>query len=128
MEFEYFERTPLPDARKFQVGSPAMVAYVGLLESLKTLLKIPGKTRERVAMDNADYLRERLSEIDISFYDFGPNHNSAIISCQPQDVDNLHEELIKNKIHCSVRNGRLRISPHFYNNHAEIDRIIEHLR
>ena len=128
MEFGYFERTPLPDARKFQVGSPAMVAYVGLLESLKTLLKIPGKTRERVALDNADYLRKRLSENSIPFYDFGPEHNSATVSCEPQDVDNLHQELIKNKIHCSVRNGRLRISPHFYNNHAEIDKIIEHLR
>ncbi|MFW9806934.1 MAG: aminotransferase class V-fold PLP-dependent enzyme [Candidatus Thorarchaeota archaeon] len=128
MEFGYFERTPLPDARKFQVGSPAMVAYVGLLESLKTLLKIPGKTRENAAMDNANYLRRRLSEMEIPFYDFGPKHNSATVSCAPQDVDNLHEELVNNKIHCSVRNGRLRISPHFYNNHDEIDRIIEHLR
>jgi selenocysteine lyase/cysteine desulfurase len=128
MEFGYFERTPLPDARKFQVGSPAMVAYVGLLESLKTLLKIPGKTRERVALDNADYLRKRLSEIEILFYDFGADHNSATVSCKPRDVENLHKDLIKNKIHCSVRNGRLRISPHFYNNHEEIDTIIEHLR
>ena len=128
MEFGYFERTPLPDARKFQVGSPAMVAYVGLLESLKTLLKIPGKTRENVAMDNANYLRKRLSEIGIPFYDFGTKHNSATVSCMPQVVDSLHEKLVKNKIHCSVRNGRLRISPHFYNNHDEIDRIIDHLR
>ena len=127
MEFGYFERTPLPDARKFQVGSPAMVAYVGLLESLKILLKIPGKTRERVAKDNADYLRKRLSEINIPFYDFGPDHNSATVSCEPQDVESLHTELMKNKIHCSVRNGRLRVSPHFYNNHREIDRIIKHL-
>ena len=92
MEFGYFYRTPLPDARKFQVGSPAMVAYVGLLESLKILLQIPGKTRESVAMDNADYLRKRLSEIDIPFYDYGPEHNSATISCEPQDVDNLHKD------------------------------------
>ncbi|MFW9835724.1 MAG: aminotransferase class V-fold PLP-dependent enzyme, partial [Candidatus Thorarchaeota archaeon] len=128
MEFGYFERTPLPDARKFQVGSPAMVAYVGLLESLETLLKIPGRTRENVALDNANYLRKRLSEIDVPFYDFGSHHNSAIVSCEPKDVEKLHEELVKNRIHCSVRNGRLRISPHFYNNHDEIDRIIEHLR
>jgi len=128
MEFGYFERTPLPDARKFQVGSPAMIAYVGLQESLKTLLRIPGKNRESVAMDNADYLRKRLSEINVPFYDYGPTHNSAIVSCEPQDVENLQKELLKNKIHCSVRNGRLRISPHFYNNRDEIDRIIEHMR
>ena len=128
MEFGYFNRTPLPDARKFQVGSPAMVVYVGLLESLKILLKIPSKTRESVAMDNADYLRKRLSEINVPFYDYGPEHNSATISCEPQDVEDVHKELIKNKIYCSVRNGRLRVSPHFYNNNDEIDRIVEHLR
>jgi cysteine desulfurase/selenocysteine lyase len=127
MDFEYYERNPLPDARKFQVGSPAMIAYVGLLESLKILLKIPGKMRESAAMDNADYFRKKLSEINIPFYDFGPNHNSAIVSCKPQDVEEVHKELMKNKIHCSVRNGRLRVSPHFYNNHDEIDRIIEYL-
>ena len=128
MEFGYFERTPLPDARKFQVGSPAMVAYVGLLESLKILLQIPGKNRERVAMDNADYLRKRLSEISVPFYDFGSENNSAIVSCQPQDVEELHKKLVEKNIHCSVRNGRLRISPHFYNKHDEIDRIVENLR
>ena len=128
MEFGYFDRTPLPDARKFQVGSPAMIAYVGLLESLKVLLKIPGKTREKVAMDNADYLRKRLSEIGVPFYDFGPDHNSATVSCEPTDVEELHKTLVADKIHCSVRNGRLRISPHFYNNHDEIDRIVERLR
>ncbi len=128
MDFEYYERTPLPDARKFQVGSPAMIAYVGLLESLRILLKIPGRIRERVALDNADYFRKQLSEINIPFYDFGPNHNSAIVSCKPQDVEEIHKELMKNKIHCSVRNGRLRVSPHFYNNYDEIDRIIGYLR
>jgi selenocysteine lyase/cysteine desulfurase len=127
MEFGYFERIPLPDARKFQVGSPAMVAYVGLFESLKTLLKIPGKTREAAALDNANYFRKRLSEIDIPYYDFGLDHNSATVSCKPDKVEDLHKELVKKKIHCSVRNGRLRVSPHFYNNHDEIDRIIEHI-
>jgi selenocysteine lyase/cysteine desulfurase len=127
MEFGYFERSPLSDARKFQVGSPAMISYVGLLESLKTLLKIPGKTREQAAFDNANYLRKRLSEIDIPFYDFGPDHNSATVSCQPLEVDKLHEVLLKNRIHSSVRNGRLRISPHFYNNHKDIDTIVEYL-
>jgi selenocysteine lyase/cysteine desulfurase len=105
-----------------------MISYVGLQESLRTLLQIPGKVREEAALGNADYLRKRLSECDIPFYDFGRENNSAIVSCEPKDVDKLHEELSKNKIHCSVRNGRLRISPHFYNNQSEIDKIVDNLR
>ena len=127
-EFGYFERRPLSDARKFQVGSPAMVAYAGFLESLKVLLKIPGNDRERAALANADYLRLRLSELGIPFYDFGPKNNSATVSCKPPDVEKLNQELMKNHIHCSVRNGRLRVSPHFYNTFEEIDRLVAHLR
>ncbi|MFX1484215.1 MAG: aminotransferase class V-fold PLP-dependent enzyme [Promethearchaeota archaeon] len=127
-EFEYSDRIPLSDARKFQVGSPAMIAYVGLRESLKTLLRIPGNKREQTAMENANYLREQLSEISIPFYEFGSAHNSATVSCQPHEVENLHNELVKNKVFTSVRNGRLRVSPHFYNNQSDIDTLIKFLK
>lgn len=127
-EFGYFNRKQLSDARKFQVGSPAMIAYVGFLESLKVLLQIPSQDREKAALSVADYLRKRLSEINTPYYDFGRNNNSATVSCKPPDVEKLNELLMKNRIYCSVRNGRLRISPHFYNTSAEIDRLVDHLR
>ncbi|MFW9844228.1 MAG: aminotransferase class V-fold PLP-dependent enzyme [Candidatus Thorarchaeota archaeon] len=127
-EFGYFDREPFADARMFQVGSPAMVAYVGLLESLKVLLQIPAKGREQYAMATADYLRKRLSEINIPYYDFGPNNNSATVSCEPPDVEKLNEKLRENRIFCSVRNGRLRVSPHFYNTAEDVDRLLEYFR
>jgi cysteine desulfurase/selenocysteine lyase len=126
-EFGYFERKPLSDARKFQVGSPAMIAYVGFLESLKVLLQIPSQNRERAALSVADYLRKRLSERSIPYYDFGHRNNSATVSCKPQDVEKVNETLMKNRIYCSVRNGRLRVSPHFYNTYEEVDRLMDYL-
>ena len=125
-EFGYFDREPLADARMFQVGSPAMIAYIGLLESLKILLQIPAQSRERTALATADYLRKRLSEMDIPYYDFGPKNNSATVVCGPPDVEKLNEKLKEDHIHCSVRNGRLRVSPHFYNSAEEVDRLLAH--
>ncbi|MGY5858487.1 MAG: aminotransferase class V-fold PLP-dependent enzyme [Candidatus Thorarchaeota archaeon] len=125
-EFGYFEREPLADARMFQVGSPAMVAYIGLLESLKVLLQIPAQNRERAALANANYLRKRLSEMDVPYFDFGEKNNSATVVCGPPDVEKLNEKLGANRIYCSVRNGRLRVSPHFYNSTEEVDRLLEH--
>ena len=127
-EFGYFDRKPLSDARKFQVGSPAMIAYVGFLESLKVLLQIPSQNRERAALSVANYLRKRLTESDIPYHDFGERNNSATVSCKPPDVEKLNETLMKDRIYCSVRNSRLRISPHFYNTCEEVDRLMEHLR
>jgi cysteine desulfurase/selenocysteine lyase len=126
-EFGYFERTPLPDARKFQVGSPTAIAYVGLLESLKILLQIPSRNRRQKALENANYLRKRLEEMRIPYYEFGPDNNSATVSAAPEGVEEIQQGLMKNRIICSVRNGRLRISPHFYNSTAEIDTLLDHL-
>ncbi len=127
-EFGYFDREPLHDARKFQVGSPAMISYVGFLESLKVLLQIPAKDRERAALEVANYLRKRLYEMDIPYYEFGAQNNSATVSCKPSDVEQLNEKLHEKNIHCSVRNGRLRVSPHFYNTIEEVDVLLENFR
>ncbi|MFQ5831742.1 MAG: aminotransferase class V-fold PLP-dependent enzyme [Candidatus Thorarchaeota archaeon] len=127
-DFTYFDREPLPDAKKFQIGSPSVIGYVGMLESLKTIMEMPAEVREQVAMNNGDYLRKRLSEEGIDHYDFGKKHNSPIVSCEPRNAEELNKKLTKEKIHCSVRNGRLRVSPHFYNTTEEIDRLMEHLR
>ena len=126
-DFSYRERKPLPNASKFQIGSPPIMPYVGLLPVLKLLNKIPGERRMATAMDRADYLRGRLTEDGIGCYDFGNEHNSAIVSCAPNDVEVLEKRLMKLHIHCSVRSGRLRVSPHFYNSREDIDRLMEQI-
>ncbi|MHA2423715.1 MAG: aminotransferase class V-fold PLP-dependent enzyme [Candidatus Thorarchaeota archaeon] len=127
-EFGYSDRIPATDATKFEVGSPAMIAYVGFKESIKLLLEIPASERERTALETADYLRTRLSEIGIEFYEFPEMNRSPIVSCKPENIEELHKELKKNDIHCSVRNGRLRVSPHFYNTQQEVDRLVQKMR
>jgi len=127
-KYSYFEREPLPNARKFQIGSPSLVGYVGMIESIKTMMEVPAKNREQAAMGNADYLRKRLSEKGLSCYDFGKKHNSPIVSCALDDAEEFNKKVSKEKIYCSVRDGRLRVSPHFYNTTEEMDRLIDHLR
>ena len=124
-EFEYTEKKILGDARKFEVGSPALISYVGFSKSLKILLELESRDREHAALENADSLRKKLGERGIEYYDFDERNKSPIVSCAPPNVEELQKKLHKKKIHCSVRNGRLRVSPHFYNTHAEIDTLME---
>ncbi len=127
-DFSYRQRELLPGAARFQIGSPAMISYVGFKRSLEVLLRLKDSDRERQAMNVADYLRKRLAEQNIEFYDFGHTNNSPIVSCRPADVESLNRRLLENRIHCSVRNGRLRVSPHFYNRREDVDRLMEHMR
>ncbi|MFO7837055.1 MAG: aminotransferase class V-fold PLP-dependent enzyme [Candidatus Thorarchaeota archaeon] len=126
-DFTYAERQPKEDASMFEWGSPPLIAYAGFSAALDVLLNIPAKTREETALDNASYLKEQLNKKDISFYDFDDEHDSPIVSCQPSNLKNLQNELKKEGIFCSVRHGRLRVSPHFYNTHHDIDRLVHHL-
>ncbi len=127
-DFGFFERELLDDTSMFHAGSPPMAIYAGFRESLKILLSIDGKQREKKAIENANYLKKRLTEENINHYDFGINNSSPIISARPDGIDNLEETLRKDRIYCSVRYGRLRISPHFYNNFEEIDILIDKLK
>jgi selenocysteine lyase/cysteine desulfurase len=126
--FGYFEREVKEDASMFEGGSPALVAYAGFNEALKILLSMPDQSGRFTAMENASYLRKRLDEKGIAYYDFGEHHNSPIVSCAPTDTETLESTLLKDGIITSVRHGRLRVSPHFYNNYDEIDRLVDRLR
>jgi selenocysteine lyase/cysteine desulfurase len=126
-DFGFFDRELIDDAAMFHAGSPPIAVYAGFRESLKVMLSVDETKREKIAMDNAAYLKKRLSEEHIGFYDFGKEHDSPIISCTPKNIETLEDDLRKQKIFCSVRYGRLRVSPHFYNNHEEIDTLMEYL-
>ncbi|MFW9955156.1 MAG: aminotransferase class V-fold PLP-dependent enzyme [Candidatus Thorarchaeota archaeon] len=127
-DYTYSEKKPTSIATKFEVGSPSMIAYIGFKESLDFLLSIPARNRELAALDNADYFRKRLTEIDIPYYDFPEANRSPIVSCWPKNPDQLQKSALKERIHCSVRNGRLRVSPHFYNTRDDMDRLLEKMR
>ncbi|MFW9918364.1 MAG: aminotransferase class V-fold PLP-dependent enzyme [Candidatus Thorarchaeota archaeon] len=127
-EFAYSDRIPTRDATKFEVGSPAMIAYVGFNKSLDLLLSIPAADRESVALENAEYLKQKLDDLNVGYYEFEEENKSPIVSCTPDNVEDLQKELHKNNIHCSVRNGRLRVSPHFYNSKEEIDQLVAKMR
>ncbi len=116
------------DAGKFQTGTPALVSYVGLVESLRLLRKITDEVRESAALGLADYLRRRLSEMGIEYYAFPNEERSPIVSCVPDEPDALVQRLADSGICCSVREGRLRVSPYFYNTRDHIDALLEHMR
>ena len=58
-----------------------------------------------------------------------PEHRAGILMIRPAaDVDALAEACQERNIAVSVRRGRLRLSPHLYNNEDDIDALVELLR
>ena len=58
-----------------------------------------------------------------------PEHRAGILMIKPAvDVDALAEACLERNIAVSVRRGRLRLSPHLYNNEDDVDALVDLLR
>ena len=54
-----------------------------------------------------------------------PAHRSCILSFSGQDTESLFKKLRKNNIITSLREGSIRVAPHFYNTAEEMERLIQ---
>lgn len=122
-ELEY-----LPDARRFEAGTENAVGIAGLvarLEQLTSLGKVSVQTRLLLLRDYA--------ESKVQQYGFlcpfpqRAHERSGIILTGRKAVnpDLILNRLLVDRVKASVRNGYLRLSPHYYNTVDELDHVFE---
>jgi len=123
-----------PDSRRYEAGSANLIGLAGLQAAMELLLE--------VGIDNiaAELLRKRawlVPELQAKGYavlggSAAPEHASGIVTFYKPDGDMpaLHSKLTEAKIITSLRANRagqryIRLSPHFYNTDAELQRMME---
>jgi selenocysteine lyase/cysteine desulfurase len=123
-----------PDGRRYEAGSANLIGLAGLQAGMELLLE--------VGIDNiaAELLRKRawlVPALQAKGYavlggSAPPEHASGIISFYKPDADMpvLHAKLTEANIITSLRASRagqryVRLSPHFYNTDAELQRMLE---
>lgn len=119
-----------PSAARYEGGSPNMVGFLGLGASLELLLECGIEAIAERTLEITDLACRKLEGVGAKIYsaregdhrsgivsfDFGGDPLATVRHCQKQGVV------------LRARNGRLRISPHGYNNEEDIDRLIAALR
>ncbi len=113
---------------RYEGGSPNIVGFRGLLNSMGLLSKYPREEIARRICETTDYACERLKSRGARiFSDRTPERKSGILSFDLPgvDPDAFRRRCFEAGIMLSCRAGRLRISPHVYNNADDIDRLIE---
>ena len=126
---------PKQSASRYEGGSQNMVGFAGLDASVE-LLQSAGAGPDSQRM--ADRIRELASETRELLLSAGANfdpprssnHDSGIL---PFDIPGSDPASFRNRcldggVVLSVRGGRLRISPHVYNNREDLDRLTEIVR
>jgi cysteine desulfurase / selenocysteine lyase len=118
-----------PDARKFEEGSHNYAGTYALGAALGLLLE--------VGLENVEArIRELLTHADRELRALGcdtgpsPEHRAGILTFLPPrgEAKALATYLSERDVCCSLRRGRIRISPHFYNQPAELDRLVALVR
>jgi selenocysteine lyase/cysteine desulfurase len=118
-------------AERFEGGSPNSVGITGLGASLAMIHELDPANIGAAVLDLTQWTVERLKQLGAKVA--SPDdaaHRSGIVSFDlpGQDVQEIRRRCLAAGIIVSVRNGRLRISPHGYNNEGDIERLLDVLK
>jgi cysteine desulfurase/selenocysteine lyase len=121
----------LPDSRRFEAGSLNTNGIYGARAAIELLLEIGIHAIAEEVIRLASTLADRLEQIGWRVASPRPIASGIVGAIPPgveQSLLRWHRKLEEHGIVCAPREGMLRFSPHFYNDDAEIDRLIDALR
>ena len=115
-----------PHAGRWESGSLNVGGILALGASLELLLAAGIDNLSARVLELTDYLCERAERAGVAVYSSRRmNEKSAIVSLVvPGDVRTFVRRCRDAGIVVNQRAGRLRVSPHAYNNREELDRLI----
>ncbi len=119
-----------PDASRFECGSLNTLGIYGLRGSLEVIHETGIEEIEKQVLGLTDYLVEGLEGKGYGMFSprkEGEKSGIVSFSSERHDLSEVHDNLIKKGLIVSLREGRIRVSPHFYNDYEEIDRLLQYL-
>jgi selenocysteine lyase/cysteine desulfurase len=123
-------------AAKFEAGTHNLIGVIGLLTAMELVLEIGVENIARELLRKRAWLVNALREKNYAVLNAEPKIDNAggiTTFFQPgQDITTLHQKLTTTNIVTSLRTDRkgqkyIRLSPHFYNTDAELQRVMESL-
>jgi len=120
---------PASSARRFECGSPNMMASHALHASIGVLLEVGMDKIQQAVLDKVQYLIQRFSNLPgieiLSPTDI--HRHAGIFTFRKTGVDNevLYKYLVAQGAVCALRGGGIRFSPHFYTPNQKLDTLLE---
>jgi selenocysteine lyase/cysteine desulfurase len=126
-DFMNYDFTFRPDAKRFEEGSFNTMSIYALGAALDLLEDIGIDSIQSGVLLQGDYLMEGLQKRGIKILNSRlKKERSGIISYEMKsDPEIFSSYMIENNISLTVRNGLVRLSPHFYNGYDEADRFFD---
>jgi selenocysteine lyase/cysteine desulfurase len=116
-------------ASRFEIGSPSYTGFIGATEAMKMLLNFGIENIEKRILKLTDRLIEAIKNLglDLQTPEEKP-YRSGIVLAKAEKPKEIVKSLRDEGIIISARSNGLRVSPHFYNTEAEIDKLAEKMK
>lgn len=127
-DFLTYDTTLAPTAERFEPGTLNTAGIYGLRAALDLLLSAGIPEVEARILGLTDRLCDGLRGRGYRVHSpRGPSERSGIVmlSHERHGAEDLFRHLQGHRIVGAVRDGKVRLSPHFYNTEEEIDRVVE---
>jgi selenocysteine lyase/cysteine desulfurase len=129
--FDELEQAWKPNALAWESGTGSASLFYGLEQSLRLLHETGAENIWNYLADLTDYLCELLQAKNYEIVSSRAGSEKSQIVCvlpkANQTSGELAENLQNENIIVSSRGERIRIAPHFFNNRADIEKLIEAL-
>lgn len=129
--FEAVEQNFKPNALAWESGTGAAALFYGLERSLEILRDAGAEKIEKYLEEISDYLCDSLAGKNYEIVSSRETGEKSQIVCikysKGLTPGEIAEHLQKENIVVSPRGDRVRVAPHFFNNRADIEKLIEYL-
>jgi len=125
--FMDYDFTFKKDAKKFEEGTPNMMSIHAFGAALGLLMETGIDNIEKRVMDLGNRIIEELNRRDIEIYSstLSDERSGNISFVLNKNINELYSYMLEKKVKLTVRDGLVRLSPHFYNNEDEILRVFD---
>lgn len=128
-DFDRKDWQPAATARRFECGSPNMLAIHALHASLSLLHEVGMENIEAQVLANSRYLFQQLSsvpEVEL-LTPTQAGRYAGIVTFRVRNRDNgeINRQLHEKRLFCAHRGGGIRFSPHFYTQHDILDSALQ---
>jgi cysteine desulfurase / selenocysteine lyase len=121
-------------AARFEIGAPHFANIIALNTAIKYISRIGINQIERRILSITDYLIDKLQNLDLEILSpiEDKKYRSGIVIFKSNKrkklIDIVTELQERERIIVSARGKGIRVSPHFYNNEEDIDRLVAALK
>ena len=129
-DYQHIELALKDSAERYEGGSPCMAGLIALAASLELLMGYGAEALGRRILEVTEQACRGLREIGAVLHsDRSARHASGIVAFElpGRDPLALKKHCLQRNVVLSCRAGRLRISPHAYNNEQDIQRLVQAL-